>query len=390
MPMNDELMERLLWDGESSCLDYKKEQYPFATGNDIQKSELLKDILAFANRWRGDVAHILIGVEEAPGGRAIVHGITEHIPDHELQQFVNGKTNRTVAFSYEAYAFEGKQVGVIEISEQERPIYLRNKYGKLEKGAVHYRQGSSTAVATPDEIIKMGAPVGDLKHVAANNKEQVRVKLGLGIPGGLYADVFNSGQVPVYVKRVAIVAGSRDETKDPPSQEMSRSIPLLTTLDLPVADGQGSSVHVALGPQKADIDPRREVRFVLQRYPSEFLETFTTLPEAVWLSVETFGGEIHQVPGANVVPLLVEFIKYIKLQEAAEKPTIVSFYTGDGYLIREGTVTIQGKDGRREVTIESIVDGFKLSDDEQTELIRDLIADRVCGRVGKYQWRLGE
>ena len=47
--MNNELMERLLWDGESHCLDYKRDQYPFTSATDEHKGELLKDILAFAN-----------------------------------------------------------------------------------------------------------------------------------------------------------------------------------------------------------------------------------------------------------------------------------------------------------------------------------------------------
>jgi predicted HTH transcriptional regulator len=42
---------------------------------DDEKSELLKDILGFANAWRRATAYILIGVKEVRGGRSNVVGI---------------------------------------------------------------------------------------------------------------------------------------------------------------------------------------------------------------------------------------------------------------------------------------------------------------------------
>lgn len=154
--MNDSLMEQLLQEGESSSLDYKRDQYPFPGATDEDKSELLKDILAFANGWRHTEAYILIGVEEVPGSRSTVVGISHHIPENDLQQFVNSKTNRPVTFSYRAYPFEGKQIGIVTIPQQDRPIYLTKNYGKLQKQVVYYRQGTSTAIASPDDIARMG------------------------------------------------------------------------------------------------------------------------------------------------------------------------------------------------------------------------------------------
>ena len=67
--MNDALFERLLYEEESNTLDFKKEQYRFAKATDDDKSELLKDILGFANAWRRSEAYILVGVEDIRGGR---------------------------------------------------------------------------------------------------------------------------------------------------------------------------------------------------------------------------------------------------------------------------------------------------------------------------------
>jgi predicted HTH transcriptional regulator len=120
--MDMTFFDQLLYEGESTTLDFKKEQYRFSKATDDEKSELLKDILGFANAWRRADAYILLGVEELQGGRSVVVGVSEHLQDHSLQQFVNNLTNRPVRFGYEAFEFEGKQVGVIRIEQQHRPI----------------------------------------------------------------------------------------------------------------------------------------------------------------------------------------------------------------------------------------------------------------------------
>jgi hypothetical protein len=169
--MNIELFEQLLYEEENSTLDFKKEQYRFAKATEDEKSELLKDILGFANAWRRSEAYILIGVEDVRGGRGNVVGIpaTDQLDDHSLQQFVNNLTNQPVRFHYEAFGFEGKQVGIISIDEQTRPVYLKRDYGKLVKEKVYVRRGSSTdptKPASPEEIAQMrvgaGQPVADL------------------------------------------------------------------------------------------------------------------------------------------------------------------------------------------------------------------------------------
>lgn len=156
MSISNEIIERLLYEEESSILDFKRDQYPFSEASDDQKSELLKDILAFTNAWRRTDAYILIGVEEVRAGRSIVRGISQHFNDAHLQQFVNSKTQRPVHFSYQAAEFEGKQIGIINIPPQNRPIYIQRNYGRLVKNIVYIRRGSSTSEANPDEIAKMG------------------------------------------------------------------------------------------------------------------------------------------------------------------------------------------------------------------------------------------
>jgi predicted HTH transcriptional regulator len=92
--MDIAVFESLLREGESVTLDFKRDQYVFSKASDEERSELVEDILGFANAFKRTDAYILIGVVEVPGDRAQVFGVTEHLADHSLQQFVNSRTNR--------------------------------------------------------------------------------------------------------------------------------------------------------------------------------------------------------------------------------------------------------------------------------------------------------
>jgi Putative DNA-binding domain len=154
--------EQMLLRGESETLDFKRAQYPFVGASDDDKGELLKDILAMANAWRSEDAFILIGVDEVSGSKAQPVGITTHLEDASVQQFVNAKTQRPIKFNSYNVEMLGRTVGVIQIPVQERPFYLSLDYGKLKKQTVYLRRGSSTDIADLDEIAKMGAPIAAL------------------------------------------------------------------------------------------------------------------------------------------------------------------------------------------------------------------------------------
>lgn len=154
--INELLIEQLLNECESSTLDFKEEQYKFVNATNEEKSELLKDILAFANAERRKDAFILIGVKEIKGRRSIPFGIDEDLDDASLQQFVNSKINRPVTFTYYTKLFKGIKLGIIHIPVQKPIIYLLKDYGKLKNKEVYIRRGTTTDVATPGEIAEMG------------------------------------------------------------------------------------------------------------------------------------------------------------------------------------------------------------------------------------------
>src|SRR6185369_7001974 len=155
MNVNDQLVQSLLFEEESTTLDFKRDQYKFAGASDSEKSELLKDILAFANAFRRTDAFIVLGVKDQKGQGKSVVGLDELLDDAQLQQFVNSKTQKPLSFSYRNLAFCEKNIAIFQIPVQERPFYITKDYGKLKKNVVYIRRGSATDEATPDEIATM-------------------------------------------------------------------------------------------------------------------------------------------------------------------------------------------------------------------------------------------
>ncbi len=141
---HNSLIDALLFEAEGAELDFKREQYNFEGADDRTKSELLKDILAFANAWRRTDAYILIGIQEVKETESTVVGIAEHIDDANLQQFVNAKTNRPVEFSYTPMPFRLKQIGVFIFPFKTALPFLRKTTARSAEtlstfGAAHQR-----------------------------------------------------------------------------------------------------------------------------------------------------------------------------------------------------------------------------------------------------------
>lgn len=176
-------IEELLYEEEGTTLDFKQKQYIFESANEYQKSELIKDILAFSNAWRRSDAYILIGVEEVKGGRSRPLGIEKELDDAQLQQFVNSKTQKPINFTYKTILVDGIKIGIIWIPTQSRPYYLEKNFGKLKKHTVYIRRGSSTDEASPEEVHSMGrAEVAEAQEVPDLNFEfaslEKRISLG--------------------------------------------------------------------------------------------------------------------------------------------------------------------------------------------------------------------
>ena len=179
-------IRQLCMEGESSRLDYKRDQYPFEGVPDPKKVDLFKDILAMANAFRSQTAYILIGVEQQDDGTGIVTGIAKDrfIDDANLQQFINFKTNKQIDFiSYSVPVDDDKIVQVIEIPVQkERPYYPVRRFVGINEHAVWVRAGSSSHEALPEEIAQMGRD----DQIRQNQRI---IDISLIVPGNASGDI---------------------------------------------------------------------------------------------------------------------------------------------------------------------------------------------------------
>lgn len=154
--MNNSFLGLWAYASEGDALDFKREQYKFIDATEIEKSELLKDILAMINSWRQDVGYIVVGIEDRPEKPNIFHGINDHIDDASIQQFVKSKASSICHLEYSTLTNNGLTFGVFKFPVQKRPVYLLKDYGKLKAETVYVRRGSSTDIAKPSEIANMG------------------------------------------------------------------------------------------------------------------------------------------------------------------------------------------------------------------------------------------
>lgn len=116
----EEILE-LVQHPESTTLDVKRDQYYLSKDNKVRQSEVIKDVLAFANTDGETDAYILIGVkEEKPPPHTIVE-ISAHADDSDLQEFVNKKMNKKIHFLYQEVQVCQHIVGVICIRPQKGP-----------------------------------------------------------------------------------------------------------------------------------------------------------------------------------------------------------------------------------------------------------------------------
>ena len=86
---------------------------------------------------------------------------------------------------------------MIHVQLQDRPFYLKKDYGKLNASVVYIRRSSSTDIAAPDEIAKMG--------IATQDSINSRVELeALAEELKHYLDV--SANMKIYEEHVSFVS----------------------------------------------------------------------------------------------------------------------------------------------------------------------------------------
>lgn len=137
----DEIKQFLLRTPEQAVFDWKRD---FASPtNDDARGELIKDIAAVANGSVLSYGFIFYGVD--PRQQDPIVGISQSYDDARVQQLVQGKLEPVPQFLYYEVSAGPKTVAVIQIApSKKRPFIIRTDVGKIRKGQIVIRRGSST------------------------------------------------------------------------------------------------------------------------------------------------------------------------------------------------------------------------------------------------------
>lgn len=155
--MEQQDIERLIQSDEGESLEFKRE---IDLESKRGKADFLVEVLGLANAPKKP-ARLVLGIEDKT--KKVV-GIKEDIAEERLQRLVNDSLNKSLRFTYKIYPYKRKRIGLITILGHNRPYTLKKDQSyQDEKGKQHQvsdkqvfiRQGSTSAIASPDEIIAM-------------------------------------------------------------------------------------------------------------------------------------------------------------------------------------------------------------------------------------------
>ena len=144
MNITAEFIKQLVEHPESETLDVKGDQYPFAKADNNDKSEILKDLMAFANAFIDVDAYILVGVRQQTTPPHRIVGISTNIDDAKFQQLVKAKLEKTLSFDYQALDVDGVAVGIFRVPPQNGPFILKKDFGKLLRTQLPLRRGTTS------------------------------------------------------------------------------------------------------------------------------------------------------------------------------------------------------------------------------------------------------
>lgn len=145
----DEVVAMLRKTPEQAVFDWKQDFVQ--PRDDESRGELLKDIAAIANASPLSYGFIFYGVD--PRRPDPIVGVSGKYDDAKLQQLVQGKIDPLPSFLYYEVSVGPRTVAVIQIApSKKRPFIIRADMGKVRKGQILIRRGSSTDGVTLDDL----------------------------------------------------------------------------------------------------------------------------------------------------------------------------------------------------------------------------------------------
>ena len=147
----DEIVRFLKATPEQAVFDWKVDFVP--PSDDEKKGELLKDIAAVANASPLSHGFIFFGVD--PRRPDPIVGVTSRYDDAKLQQLVSGKIVPLPQFLYYEVSTGPKIVSAIHVAAtKQRPHIIAVDLGRIRKGQIVIRRGSSTDGVTMNDLFE--------------------------------------------------------------------------------------------------------------------------------------------------------------------------------------------------------------------------------------------
>ena len=145
----DEILEFLAKTPEQAVFDWKQDFV--RPVDDDARGELIKDITAIANASVLSYGFIFYGVD--PRRPDPLVGITGSYDDASIQQLLQGKVKPLPAFLYYQVSVGPKTVAVIQVApSKKRPFIISIDIGRVRKGQIVIRRGSSTDGVTLNDL----------------------------------------------------------------------------------------------------------------------------------------------------------------------------------------------------------------------------------------------
>jgi len=147
----DEVIEMVKKTPEQGVFDWKADFV--IPSDDERRGEFLKDLSAIANACASSYGFIVYGVD--PRRPDPILGITQSYDDAKLQQLAQSKVEPLPEFLYYEVSTGPKVVGVVQVKPtRRRPHIISVDLGKVRKGQIVIRRGSSTDGATMKDLFE--------------------------------------------------------------------------------------------------------------------------------------------------------------------------------------------------------------------------------------------
>lgn len=145
----DQVLQFVKKTPEQAVFDWKQD-FVHPTDDDA-RGELIKDIAAIANSSPLLHGFIFYGVDPRRPDPLI--GITKSYDDSRIQQLLQGKLEPMPEFLYYEVSAGPKTVAVLQVApSKKRPFIIRADIGRIRKGQIVVRRGSSTDGVTLNDL----------------------------------------------------------------------------------------------------------------------------------------------------------------------------------------------------------------------------------------------